>query len=127
MATYKDIDDLFDDIKDDIKEDIKDIRDKISDGVQADLIAEWKEYILLLKRMNKNDLMELMRKYGISSLDEMDIVKVKTEFGYMIGLKNGSNRLRDARILEYILGKRTPLRNVLTKLSSKNTIDEYLK
>lgn len=95
----------------------------LSLAIEAELEEQWDIYIDFLRSLPDSAKKELNDKFGVSSLDDIGVKTLsKSIEEQYISFKIGvdPDRDRDARILEYVYGKKTPFSSLLTKLTMKD-------
>jgi len=116
-------------IKDRVQDVHLELGQRLSNDVSTKMQKEWDEYTSSLERLSDEEKKKLLdpKEFGISSLDRINVETIEK-------FKNGSftsiitvDRQKDARILEYVYGNKSPLSNTLSKFHNKVVLLKALK
>lgn len=118
-----DINSVFNDIHNYKNDLVEKLKYDVINSVISELQYDYDAYISELKKLPLPSREALTEKYNLSSLEKINIISDMNNNVITIS----ADRIRDARILEYIYGKRTPVQSILAKICSRTSMMSLLK
>lgn len=130
MLDKKKLDKIMSQVKGKIQDFQLEFGQNLEEHITSKFQAEWdlyKQLIDVSTDKEKEELLDPKSGFGITSLDKI-VVEATTKFKDGVYKSTISvNRPKDARILEYVYGKRSPMANILLRYHNKTTIKSILK
>jgi len=117
------IDSVFKELKSYVNNLSEELKSDVINAVTSELQSNFNNYTSELQKLPNDSKELLVEKYNLESLDNITISSVVENEVILIS----ADRVRDARVLEYIYGKQTPVQSLLAKISSKSSMMSLLK
>lgn len=99
------------------------LKSDVLHSIVSELQNDFDNYIADLEKLPTQQKELLIEKYNLSSLNKLNITSEDIDGKIVIS----SDRVRDARILEYIYGKKTPIQSILSKICSESSMMSLLR
>lgn len=130
MIDKSKLDKIFSDIEYKIRDIQLEFGKTLSEELSKKMQKEWDDYNTLINNLTDKEKTELLNNktgFKLSSLEKINVLTLEKLDKGMYKSTITVDRVKDARILEYIYGNRAPMANTLLKYKNKVALMNIFK